>query len=208
MDLDGFHDLVRRAQGGDRRAMDAALAKLRPFLGPLASRYVDGARPVESTADLLQESCLRAWNKIDTFEGADNDEETFAMFRVWIGKIVRRLGMDAKRDRGRQKRSPDQAVLRLGAGAAGASTDLDAGINPPAGGPSPSSLVRTDEEVAKVRAALEKLQDETKASIVRMHFFEGQSLAKIAKSLGMGHETVRRRFWAAMRELRNEVDGP
>lgn len=206
MDSDGFHDLVQRARGGDRRAMDATLERMRPLLEPLARRYADGARPVESTADLIQESCLRAWNRIETFEGADNDEETFAMFRVWIGNIVRRLGMDAKRNHRRKKRSPDQAILRLGAGTAEDTASPEGRIDPPARGPSPSSLVRTDEEVARVRAALERIQDETNAAIVRLHFLEGLNLAEVGTRLGMAKETVRRRFWATMSELRGELD--
>ena len=95
METQGFEELVRRAQAGDREAMDRVLEMLRPYLSRIAGPYVNPLRPVDSTADLLQESCLRAWHKIGSFQGGKGDEHTFEMFRSWIGQIVRRLGKDA-----------------------------------------------------------------------------------------------------------------
>lgn len=99
----GFQDLVRRAQDGDRAAMDRVLEILRPQLEPMARPYADPGRPVESTADLLQEACLRAWRKIDLFRQGEDDEETFRLFRAWIGQIVRRLSFTAGLAEGRER---------------------------------------------------------------------------------------------------------
>ena len=45
----GFQKLVRRAQGGDRAAMDEVLENLRPHISDLARRYADPTKPIERT---------------------------------------------------------------------------------------------------------------------------------------------------------------
>ena len=174
-----YQELIKSAQGGDRKAMDQVIEDLRPYLAKIAAAYVDPIRPIESTADLLQESCLRAWNKIGSFEGGSNDEETFAMFRAWIGQIVRRLGMDAKRDHDRKRRRPEQKLLRLDIASPGISTTSGGSIQPFAREESPSFYAREGERAEQVRSALESLPDETDASIVRMYFFDKLKLTEI-----------------------------
>lgn len=204
-DTSGFDELVRRAQAGDREAMDEVLAILRPQIEPLARRYADPARPVGSTGDLLQDSCLRAWTKLGTFRGGGNDEETFAMFRAWMGQIVRRLGMKAERDRHVKRRSPSKPVVRLSPKRPGASTSAGGGIDAPGREPRPSSYVRLDERTRRVEEALQRLSDDTDVEIVRMHFFDELSLPQIAERLEIDFKEVRRRYRAAMRILEHDL---
>lgn len=77
----GFHDLVRRAQAGDRQAMERLLELVRPHLENLAGGYADPAEPAESTSDLVQSVLVRAWQNIEQFRGGAGDDETFAMFQ-------------------------------------------------------------------------------------------------------------------------------
>ena len=156
MQPDGFQIIVKRAQDGDRSAMDEVLGALQSHIEPLARQYADPTKPVESTADLLQESCLRAWNKIGSFEGGSDDEETFHMFRAWIGQIVKRLGMDAKRDQGRQRRKPDAKLLRLDQPPPGESTEGAGGLDAPADVGSPSTIARGNELARVIGEAPEK----------------------------------------------------
>ena len=205
----GFDDLVRKAQDGDRAAMDRVLDLLRPYLARLAQPFVDPGHPVQSTADLLQESCLRAWQKLESFQGGGNDEETFAMFRSWLGQIVRRLGVDSQRARNRQRRSPPNKVLSLRVSGPGDSTVSGRGRDgmPAAQEPTPSAYVRADERAQAVAAALDKMPDPTDAAIVRLHVFEGMMFSDIARRLGLGYDRVRARFAAVMRRLERELDG-
>ena len=148
-----------------RLLMDRVLEDLRPCLEPIARPYADPGRPVESTADLLQESCLRAWQKIQSFHGGENDDETFAMFRSWIGQIVRRIGLTAQRDRQRLRRSPPEKVLRLTPWDASDTGDTGRRVDPISRDPTPSANARTDERIQRVQAALERVSDETNATI-------------------------------------------
>ena len=201
MAADGFQALVRRARNGDRAAMDEVLETIRPHLEPLARPFVDPARPAASTSDLLQESCLRAWQKLDTFRGGTNDDETFAMFRAWIGQIVRRLGRNAIRDRNGSRRSPPNKLLRLTPRRPGATTSSGRGMDLPANDPSPSAHARQGEMSQRVRAALSEVPDEIGAAIVRMYYLEGHALPEIGTRLGLEYADVRVRYRTTMRRL-------
>lgn len=207
MEREGFDHLVREAQRGDRAAMDEVLEVLRPHLEHLARPFADPARPAESTSDLLQETCLRAWQRLDGFEGGKNDEETFAMFRSWIGQIVHRLGLNAQRDRGRQRRSPPQRILPLGPSRAGNETREDGGIEATAPEPTPSAYARADERSIKIQEALDDLPDAVNASIVRMRFFDAMTIPEISERLGLGYEQVRERYRSTLRRLERHLEG-
>ena len=207
MESGGFQDLVRRAQAGDREAMDQVLSILRPHLERLASPYADPLRPVGSTADLLQESCLRAWTKLGSFQTGQDDEETFALFRAWVGQLVRRLGLNAQRDRKRQRRDPPKKILSLGARRSESPTTSGGGNDPPANDPSPTTLARGEEGARWVRAALEEIPDETDAAIVRLRFYEELTLKEISKRLNLGYDQVRGRFDAMVVRLQRDLKG-
>lgn len=204
MEAEGFQGLVQRAQAGDRAAMDQVLEVLRPHLEPLARPFADPSRPAESTSDLLQDSCLRAWQKIDSFDGGQNDEETFAMFRAWLGQIVRRLGLNAKRDRAAKGRSPAERILPLRLDG-GDSAGLGSGPGLRARTPTPSAYVRAAETTQRIRGALDRLSDPMAARIVRMRFFEGLTIPQISERLGLSPVQVRERHRSAMRRLRREI---
>ncbi len=201
---EGFHELVRQAQDGDRTAMDRVLEILRPHLDHMARPYADSARPVESTADLLQEACLRAWRKIGLFEGGKNDEDTFRMFRGWIGQMVRRISLTAQRDRGRQRRIPANKMVSIDQKQPGQTT-TSSGITLPAKDPSPTAQLRVNESVRRVQEALGKITDETEAEILRLRFIEEVSLLEISRRLGMTYKKVLHRCNSALSHLEQDV---
>lgn len=202
---EGFHDLILRAQAGDKPDMDRLLTILRPYLEHLARPFADPDQPAKSTSDLLQDSFLRAWQRIGTFDGGNSDEETYAMFRGWLGQIVRRLGLDAQRARERQRRKPPGEVLRIGHPRPGQSTSLGGVVDPPAREASPSAYARSEELDRSVREAIAKLPDALNADIVRLYMLEGLNLAQIAERLGLGYDKVRDRYWATMRHLQRDL---
>jgi RNA polymerase sigma factor (sigma-70 family) len=67
--LDSTFDLIERARGGDREALERLLAR---HIGPLR-RWVSGrlprrARDLADTDDLVQDTLLRTFRKIEDFE--------------------------------------------------------------------------------------------------------------------------------------------
>ncbi len=204
---DGFQGLVDRARDGDRKAMDLVLERLRPYLVQLARRYADRGRPDESTSDLLQESCLRAWQKMPTFAGGNDDAETFAMFRAWISQIVRRRGIQSRRARSAKGRIPQDKIVRLKSPSSGVTTTRSAGNEPPAKGASPSTNARTRELSDRLRELLRKLADRQAATIVEMRFFDEFTIAEIARKLDLGYDQVRDQYRGTMQRLTWEIKG-
>jgi len=199
----GFRLLVERAKGGDRKAMDEVLAALEPHLRHLARPYADSERPDESTADLMQEACLRAWQKVGSFAGGEADDDTYAMFRAWIGRIVDRLGQNTLRDNRAQRRRPPGGVRPLAPTRPDAPTgagDLD----PPAADPTPSAAVRGRQLKGQVEAILAEMPA-ADADIARMHFFQGMRFSEIAEKLGLDYHQVRGRYLKIARVLEERL---
>ena len=130
------------------------------------------------------------------------------MFRAWIGQIVRRLGMDARRDQGRQRRRPDRDVVRLGAPGGSDSTglsDRSPPRDPPARGRSPSTIARSNELARRLETVLEGQTDPTSAAIARLYFSEGLTLADISKKMDLPYHQVRDRYWKLVEKLRIQL---
>ena len=205
MDSEGFKDLVRRAQAGDRASMDRVLEVLRPQLERLARPFADPVRPAASTSDLLQETCLRAWQKLDTFEGGQGDEETFAKFRAWIGRIVRNLGMNLHREQLADKRSPGEKILSLDRGHKSDSHASGARIDAADAAPGPGTRLQGEEMARELRRALKTWDDRVDAEIVRMHFFEELTFPEISEQVGLRYDQVRERYRSTMRDLEKHL---
>jgi RNA polymerase sigma factor (sigma-70 family) len=192
------------AQQGDRQAMDRLLAVLRPRLEKLARRYVEPGSGQASTADLVQEAALRLWQRLAQFQGGPDDRQTLAMFQDWLRQLVRHLAQDRLRQRHAQRRRPPRGLRQLEATAPEGSSSA-AGNDPPASGPTPSANVRSDEQAALIRKALEKIPDPTNRKIVELCFFEGLSLRQIAAQLGLSYDKVREGYHRSLRLLEREL---
>jgi RNA polymerase sigma factor (sigma-70 family) len=199
-----FHELIRQAQAGDRAAMNRVLSLLRPHLEQLARRYADPARASTSASDLVQETELRVWQKLDQFHGGENDEQTLALFRGWVGQMMQRLGLNARRDRKTQRRAPSQPIVRLDAPKPGDSAGEE-GLDPVGREPTPSMDLRTAEETRLVQAALAKIADEADRTLLQLRFFEGLSLREAARRAGISYDKARDRFRDCMQRLEGEL---
>jgi len=214
VDIEGFGDLIRRAQEGDDSAMNSIMDALRPYLLGVAHEYADSLRAVESASDLVQEAELRAWRGLERFCGGTTDEETLAMFRSWMTKIVRNAGLDALRHQGaRRRRDPRRRVVsleerRVGGRGGGAGSDSSGTKgDPPGREPTPSAKLHSAECNERVRRAIAALPDTLSRRIVEMRFFRSLSLRRIADDLNVGYETVKDRYRKAMRRLENDLEG-
>jgi RNA polymerase sigma factor (sigma-70 family) len=162
----GFQDLLARARSGDRAATDELLALIHPWLEQLARDHAANHRPDGSSSDLVQEAWLRAWQKLDQFQGAEDEAQAVAMFRSWLARIVARLGLNTVRDGEAKLRTPPGELLRLDG-------DSGAVLDPSTGEPTPSAQVRASERARRVQEALAQLADPLDRDIVRLRFFEG-----------------------------------
>lgn len=203
--FDGFNDLLRRAQAGEAEATEELMARLRPYLEQIARVKVDNPHASRSASDLAQEGLLRVWQKLDQFEGAEQDEHSWMMFRSWIAQLVGRLHLNTERDRLAQKRHPGARIQPLQA--ANPADSQAPAVDPPADDPTASQQVGRREEMDRLRQALAQRQDDVGVTVVRMHFFEGLSLREIAERLGLTYDQVRHRYQTTLRALEHEL-GP
>ncbi len=195
----GFRRLVRKAQSGDRRAMDEVLAAMEPFL-PKQSRPYEDPRLGNGCESMLGEARLRAWGQLGSFESGENDEETFAMFQSWIGQLVRRLGMNTRRDHARRRRNPGRGktVIPNGSPLPGPTIDWDQGE-----GKTPPESLRP--EAARIQDSLVRFRDREEAGVLWLHLFDGLTFREIAERIDLDYRRVREQYRRGIRRLEVEL---
>jgi RNA polymerase sigma factor (sigma-70 family) len=201
----GICDDLRLAQKGDRQALDRFLAMLHPHLVKMVWQYGRQGFSPESTADLVQESCLRIWLRLHQFQGRQNRGQTSRMFWEWASQIVRRLVLDSHRRRNAQCRKPPRAVLRLAPANRNGTSNGKGWIDPAAGGPGPAANVRAGEEARLVQEALEKISDEKDRKILHLSFFDELSFRQIAGQLNVTYTRVQTGYHRGLRQLERDL---
>jgi RNA polymerase sigma factor (sigma-70 family) len=184
--------------------MERLVAELQPHLEVLARGYADPRRAVESTADLLQEAWIRAWRGLEQFKGGADGAQSQAMFRAWVEQIVRRVGLNARRDARRKTRDPGRRILRFTAEASSRS-GRGSEVHPADSGPTPSANVQLDDRARLVRDAIARIPDPMIQVILKLHFFDGLSLHRIAERVDLSYDQVKDRYRGAMARLEREL---
>ena len=201
MELEGFAEVVRRAQAGDQAALNKLMAGVRPLLWAVAAKYAPSLGAAQSVSDLVQEAQARAWCGLKQFSGGNTDEETFAKFRAWLCRILRRLGLDALRHaNAARRRDPVHGHISLSGDCPSCPKEL--------GGKSktPCTLIGAKETSQRVRRAIAELPTENMRRIVRLRFFEGKSLRQTAEELSLPYHFVKEKYRAAMKHLEKKLE--
>lgn len=171
-------DLVRRAATGDPRSLDALVERHLPGLVAFVrARAGKSLRAREATADLVQSACyevLKAMPKEDV-----GDE---AAFKHWLYLAAERKIVDRARHHAAAKRSPSRET-RLGSDA----ELLERGYS---GFWTPSRHAAAREEIERMEAALRRLPDDARETIVLARIV-GLSCAEIGAKTGRTEGAVR-----------------
>ena len=167
---DAFGVLVRRYQG-----------RIYPTMLRLTGNPDDAL-------DLLQDAFLRAFEKLDKFQGDSS-------FYTWVYRIAVNLALSGRRRR--------RVTARLGIG-------VGRGEAPDPADPSPLSDPTLGPERAErdglIQSALDALADDHRAVVV-MKEFDGLRYEEIATILGVPVGTVRSRLHRARLDLRERLQG-
>jgi RNA polymerase sigma factor (sigma-70 family) len=163
---------------GARHALPAApgelLERLRPSLLALARARL---RSFHDAQDAVQETCLRALRSLDSYRPT-------APFDHWVFTIAANVIRDvARRHNLRQETrlpAPDVDVLR------------------------PDQALEQDDELARIRRALERLDPEESAPLI-LHLIHGVPPREIAAHLDIPVEHLRVRFFRAIRKVRRAL---
>jgi RNA polymerase sigma factor (sigma-70 family) len=171
--------LVAQARAGDREAFGRLVDRHRPMLMRLVLRMLNN--PFEAE-DLAQEACLHALLELRSLREP-------ARFGAWLAGI----GLNLARMRLRRLRFRGLADEWEGG-------RLEDGFIP-SNLPSPEAVYEARELDGLVLRAIAGLPAELQAA-VRLHYFEGLSLAEIAALVGVPAGTIKARLHRARSRLR------
>jgi RNA polymerase sigma factor (sigma-70 family) len=178
-------DLLERARSGDRHAMDCLFARYVPLLSRWATgRLPRWARDLADTHDLVQETLLQTFKKIDTFECRGEGALQAYLRQVLVNRIREEFRKKSAR--------PDR-------------TDLNSGHIDPA--PSPLEEAIGQQALENYDEALEQLRpDEREVIVARVEM--GLSYDEIATAMGKpSAEAARKAARRALIRLAKEMTG-
>ena len=158
---------------------DTAIRRLYEGHAQALRRYVQRFCPDRaSTDDIVQETFIRAWRHLPQLSS-----ENFPV-RPWLFRVARNLLIDADRAaRARPVTVPAQATAEEGRDDAGLDRVLDQQI---------------------VASALDQLSPAHRTVLVET-FYQGCTLAKVARQLGIPDSTARSRLHYALQALRRQL---
>jgi RNA polymerase sigma-70 factor, ECF subfamily len=167
--------LVKRAQGGDRAALDRLVRRHQRALFALCMRYV---RDADEAADLVQRSFVRAMGKLAELRDA-------GVFRSWILRIGAHLALNHIRDHAR-------FVADDGEIEAGFSDERAL---------SASDRLEAAEASSALRAAVHELPTKQRMTL-ELRIYEDLPFRDIGAALGISEGAAKVNFHYAVRKLR------
>lgn len=184
---------VRRCLSGESDAFGELVARWQDRIYAAVYRMTGDA---EDARDVAQETFLRAWSSLRSFEGG-------AAFGTWLYSIALNQVRSEMRRRGARKRSSGTgATVSLDAPRAGDET----GIDPASGARGPEDDAAAGEHVRLLRTAVAALDEDSREVIV-LREFQDLSYEEIASAVGVPVGTVRSRLFRAREELRRRLEG-
>jgi RNA polymerase sigma factor (sigma-70 family) len=155
--------------------------------GQLVERYqrlvraaVDFGQDEQELADLIQESFIRAFEKLQLYRGQGS-------YSSWLYRVARNLALNRRRSLGRGLRgTADSSALSA----------VQTGETPPA------TVYLREQRQRMLRTLIADLPPQQHEPLAR-HYFLGQSYEQIAAALGLPLNTVRTHIHRAKLRLRN-----
>lgn len=173
-------DLVKRAREGDTDAFGQLVKRYEERI----LRLVRGMVPEADMQDVAQEAFLKAFRKLDSFDGRSS-------FYTWIYRISANTAMDWRKKERRRRHAP------LPEGSEG--EDLL-----PGRGPGPATQVTRRELGDLIESAIAALPPKYH-EIVVLRETQGLSYEEIAQTLGISKGTVESRLFRARERLREKL---
>lgn len=194
-------DLVARARQGDEHALAELFRLHQPRLLRMVELRIDKRlRQRMDPADVVQDAWVEVVRRLDEWGGQDR-----LPLHVWLRLITgqslalaqrRHMGApmrDARRDQPQRASRPNVSSATVADAFVDSST-------------SPSQVVAREELRARVRAAIEDL-DELDREIVAMRHFEGLTNQETAVELDIAPSAASMRFMRALVRLRPALKG-
>jgi len=168
-------DAIAASKRGEREAFDLLVARYQRPIYRLCYRYVNNH---EDANDLAQESFLKAWRGISRFRGD-------SAFSTWLYRIAVNTCLNF-----RAARRPEPR-------------ELDEGLVDPR--PIALSQVEREDAAGRVRAAVSRLPEKQRATLI-LKLFHELTHEEVAAILGSSVGTVKANLFHALANLRRAVE--
>jgi RNA polymerase sigma-70 factor (ECF subfamily) len=185
-DRDIDHELVIRAQKGDKRAFELLVVKYQRKLARLLSRLVRDPAEVE---DVVQEAFIKAYRALPNFRGD-------SAFYTWLYRIGINTAKNYLMAMGRRAPTSTEVEAEEAEGYEEGEQLRD--IN------TPESLALSREIGATVNAAIDGLPEELRTAI-QLRELEGMSYEDIARIMDCPIGTVRSRIFRAREAISEKL---
>lgn len=182
------HDLVARVRAGDAAAFELIMRRHNRRLFRLARSVLRDAAEAE---DVVQETYVRAFAKLDTFEGPDG-------FAAWLARIAYNEAL------GRARGWERVVSLHDYVGDGDGDGDVRHIETMTAPQPDPERLTGSGELRRLLEHAIDALPDDFRVVFV-LRAVEGMSVAETAQALSIPPETVKTRFHRARLRLQESL---
>jgi RNA polymerase sigma-70 factor, ECF subfamily len=172
-------ELARRLQRRDPKALADLYDRYGRLVYALIVRVVRDGGIAE---DLVQETFLRAWNRMQGFDAEKGG------LGPWLMAVARNRAID---------------YLRSAAGRMRNATELQDTEHPALFADMEKEMLNSD-RVRRVKVAMEKLAP-TQRTVIELAYFEGLSQAEMADRMGQPLGTVKTWVRTALKSLRDEL---
>jgi len=178
---------VSRARSGDADAFRLLVEKHSRVIFRVAYRMTGNEHDAD---DVVQETFLRAYRQLDSFEERAN-------FSTWLHRIAVNCSLDLLRARGRHDKN--RTPLTDGR------DDEEREVEIASSDPQPDRLLLSAELQKHVAAAMEKLSGNERTAFVLRHF-EGMPVEEIGQTLGIQVNAAKHTIFRAVRKLREALE--
>jgi RNA polymerase sigma-70 factor (ECF subfamily) len=183
----GDAENVTLALSGDQDAFRVLVERHSRTLFRLAHRMTGNEQDAE---EVVQETMLRAYRRLDKFESRSN-------FGTWLYRIAVNCSLDLMR-----KRRPEKNQRQLAKGDETEMQDpLDTAVS---NEPGPDRLALSGELGEQVKMAMLALSPVERTAFVMRHF-EGNSIEEIGETLGLGAGATKNSVFRAVQKLRQHL---
>ncbi len=191
--------LVRKAVAGDGDALEALLLhSYDRLVAAVTRRLPDDVRTALSAEDVVQDTCIVAFQRIGSFEPRGG-----AAFFGWLAQIAEHRLMDAVKSLRAAKRGGGR--VRAVDVACGSTDDILTVLEAlPGGSRTPSRSAAAHDAVSLVTAALEALDPDYREAL-RLRYVEQQPVAACAAQLGRSEGAVHMLLGRALAALRERM---
>ena len=176
---------LKKAAAGSAEAFEQLVLKYQTAVYNLCLRMTGDP---EDAADMTQESFLKAWRNLESFQGN-------SAFSTWLYRLASNTCLDHLRS---VKRKPQLSLVMEDEDGETQAMDV------PDSAPSPEEQVIALDEQSRLNDALQAL-DEDQRQILILRAVNGLSYTEIAEALHLKEGTVKSRLARAREQLRKKL---